>query len=225
LQAQFGGGTPAVLSAITPQLSLAAGSAFTWNVQALVLDNGVPLSGQSIVWQTGITGITAQDNAAAVTASTGIATKTLTVGPLAEGQTATIQACLNGTSECVSYTAFGARPEYASLAAVSGTAQSLAVSDTPDQITLRLLDTDGNPMAGGTVALYQALYAWAPPCAEHGVCPPAQLLATQTSTATSAVDGTVTFGPAALQGIPTRLVGLAVSGNTATVGIDVEQHP
>ena len=28
-------------------------------------------------------------------------------------------------------------------------------------------------MAGGTVALYQALYAWAPPCAPHSVCPPA----------------------------------------------------
>jgi hypothetical protein len=40
---------------------------------------------------------------------------------LTEGQTATINACLNGTSQCVTLTAFGARPEFASLAAVSGT--------------------------------------------------------------------------------------------------------
>ena len=43
LQAQFVGGTPPVLSALTPQLSLAAGATFTWTVQALVENNGVPL--------------------------------------------------------------------------------------------------------------------------------------------------------------------------------------
>jgi hypothetical protein len=42
LQAQFVGGTPPVLSVLTPQLSLAAGATFTWTVQALVENNGVP---------------------------------------------------------------------------------------------------------------------------------------------------------------------------------------
>lgn len=225
LQAQFAAGAAPTLTAITPQLSLAAGATLSWNVQALVLNNGVPVSGQSVAWQTGATGITAQGTGAAVTTSTGIAAQTLRVGPLAEGQTATIQACLNGTSQCVAFTAFGARPEYASLAAVSGTTQSLAVSGTPSQIVLRLLDMDGNPMAGGTVALYQSLYAWAPPCASHGACAPAELLATQTSMAISAVDGTVTFTPATLPGVATNLIGLAASGNTATVNIGIEQHP
>ncbi|MGH9606204.1 MAG: IPT/TIG domain-containing protein [Terracidiphilus sp.] len=225
LQAQFSGGAPAALTAVTPQLSLAAGATFAWSVQALVLQNGAPMSGQSVAWQTAATGIAAQGSAAALTASTGIATNILTVGPLAEGQTAAIQACLNGTSQCVSFTAFGARPDLAFLTPVSGTAQSLAVSGTPSQVVLRLLDTDGNPLAGGTVELYQALYAWAPPCAPHGVCPPAELLAAQASTATSAVDGSVTFTPAALPGVATNLVGLAASGNTGAVGIAVEQHP
>jgi len=225
LQAQFAGGIPPVLTAITPQLSLAAGATFTWNVQALVLQNGAPLSGQSVAWQTGAAGIAPQGSSAAITSSAGIATKTLTVGPLAAGQTATIQACLNGTSQCVSFTAFGARPEYAALAAVSGTTQTLAVSGTPTQVVFRLLDMDGNPMAGGTVALYQALYAWAPPCPPHGACAPAELLATQVSTATSAVDGGVTFTPATLPAVATNLIGIAVSGNTATAVIDVEQHP
>ncbi|MGD0787098.1 MAG: hypothetical protein ABR898_03870, partial [Terracidiphilus sp.] len=88
-----------------------------------------------------------------------------------------------------------------------------------------LLDTDGNPMAGGSVALYQALYAWAPPCAAHGVCAQAPLLAAQSSTATSAIDGTVAFAPASLPGVATNLLGLAVSGNTASVNVAVEQHP
>jgi hypothetical protein len=225
LQAQFVGGTPPVLSALTPLQSVAAGATITWTVQALVLNNGVPAAAQSVAWQTTANGFTVQGSAPASTNSSGIATQALTVGPLAEGQLATIDACLNGTSQCVAFTAIGARPEYAVLEAVSDATQSLSVEGTPGQITLRLLDMDGNPMAAGSVALYQALYAWAPPCAAHGVCPPSNLLASQTATATSALDGTVSFTPATLSGVATNLLGLAASGNTSTIPISVEQHP
>jgi hypothetical protein len=226
LQAQFSGGTSPVLTPLTPQLSLAAGATFTWTVQALVLSNGVPLSAQNVTWQaTSASGIALAGNAAALSNSSGITTNTLIVGPLVEGQTASINACLNGTSQCVAFTAFGARAEYGVLHAVSGTTQSLTLQSTPSQITLRLLDVDGNPMAGGSVSLYQALYAWAPPCAAHGVCPPSPLLATKTATATSAIDGTVTFIPASLPGVATSLLGLAASGTTSTLPIVIEQHP
>ena len=225
LQAQFAGGTPPVLASLTPQLSLAAGATFTWTVQALVLNNGLPLSGQSVAWQMPSSGIVSLGSTAAITNASGIAAKILTVGPLTEGQQVSATACLNGTSQCIAFKAFGSRPEYALLEAVSGTAQSLSLQSTPSQITLRLLDMDVNPMAGGSVELYQALYAWAPPCAAHGVCAPAPLLAAQSATATSAIDGTVAFVPASLPGVATNLVGLAVSGNTATVNIAVEQHP
>jgi hypothetical protein len=225
LQAHFSGGTPPVLASLTPQLSLAAGATFSWTVRALVLNNGVPMGGQAVAWQTTGSGITPQGSAAAITTSSGIATKTLTVGPLTEGQQVTATACLNGTSQCVPFNAFGARPEYASLEAVSGTTQSLAVSGTPSQIALRLFDMNGNPMARGIVNLYQALYAWTPPCSPHSPCPEGELLAAQAATATSAIDGTVTFIPASLPGVATNLLGLAVSGNTATVNIAVERHP
>ncbi|MGA9062224.1 MAG: IPT/TIG domain-containing protein [Terracidiphilus sp.] len=226
IQAQFAGGTPPVLASLTPQLYLAAGAAFTWTVQALVLSNGLPLAGQSVAWQTPSgCGIAAQCPGAALTNSAGIATMMLTVGPLAEGQTVSINACLNGTSQCVAFTAYGARPEYALLEPISGTSQSLSASATPSQIALRLLDMDGHPMAGGTVALYQALYAWSPPCAPNTVCTQGALLATQAASATSAVDGSVTFIPASLFGVATNLLGLAASGSTANVPIAIEQHP
>jgi hypothetical protein len=224
VQSHFAGGTPPVLTALTPRLSVAAGATFTWTVQALVLSDGIPVSGQSVAWQTGVTGISVRGSAAATTTASGVANNTLTVGPLAEGQTAVIQACLNGTSQCVNFTATGARSQYATLTPVSGTLQSLGVADTPAQIVLRLLDMDGNPMAGGTVSLYQALYAWQPPCPPHGRCAASQLLSAQQSTAISAVDGTVIFTPAALPGTPTLLKGLAATGSSA-VNIAVEQHP
>jgi hypothetical protein len=224
LQAQFSGGTPPVLASLSPMLSLAAGATANWTAQALVLSKGLPASGQMVAWQAAGSGMAMQSGAVTTNAN-GIAAKALTVGPLTEGQTATSNACLNGTSQCVAYNAFGARPEYASLVAVSGSAQSLAVSGTASQITLRVLDMDGNPMAGGTVTLYQALYAWAPPCPPHGRCAQSELLATQAATATSALDGTVTFIPASLAGVATNMLGTAVTGNTGSASIAVEQHP
>ena len=83
---------------------------------------------------------------------------------------------------------------------------------------------DGNPMAGGTVALYQALYAWSPPCSPHTVCTQGALLASQTATATSDISGTVTFSPLTLPGVASDLIGIAASGNSATVPIAIEQH-
>jgi hypothetical protein len=226
LQAQFAGGTPPTLTSLTPTLSLAAGATFSWTVQALALSGGVPVANQSVAWQTPSGGgIVPQGPLAALTNSAGMATKTLIVGPLAEGQTATINACLNGTGQCVAFTVFGARTEYALLRPVSGTGQALAAAGTPGQIVLRLLDMDGNPMAGGTVALYQALYAWSPLCSPHTVCAQGALLATQSSSATSAVDGAVSFIPLSLSGVATKLLGTAASGNTATVSVSIEQHP
>jgi hypothetical protein len=223
VQAHFSGGTAPVLAALTPALSLAAGAIISWPTQALVLNSGLPMGGQSVIWQAA-TGITAPGTAA-ISNATGIAKATLTVGPLSEGQQTVSTACVNGTAQCVSFTAFGARAEYASLVAVAGTNQSMAVGATPGQITLRVLDMDGVAMAGGTVTLYQALYAWAPACPPHGRCAEVELLGVQTSTATSGLDGTVNFTAASIPGVATNLIGLAATGDTATLGIAIEQHP
>jgi hypothetical protein len=224
LQAHFSGGTPPVLDALTPNLSVAAGVSVNWTTQALALSNGAPSQGQTVTWQTSAA-IAPVGTSSGTTNADGIATKSLTVGPLNEGQQVTSTACLNGTSQCVNFVALGARPEYAWLEAVAGTAQTLAASATPSQIVLRLRDMNGTPMAGGIVTLYEAVYQWAPPCPTHGRCTQPNLLATQTATATSALDGTVSFAPASIPGVATSLAGLAVTGNSNTLGISIEQHP
>lgn len=224
VQAHFSGGTPPSLAAINPNVSVAAGASIAWTVQALALNNGAPAAGQSVAWQPAA-GITATNGSSAVTTSTGIATKQLGVGPLTEAQQATATACLNGTSKCVTYTALGARPEYATVEPVSGTDQSIAIAGTPAQMVLRVRDMNGNPMAGATVTLYQAVYAWAPPCPPHGRCAQAELLESQTSVATSAVDGTVTFAPATIPGVATNVLVVATTGNAGVVSAAIEQHP
>lgn len=225
IRTEFVGGTPPTLAAIAPLLSVAAGASVAWPTQVLALSNGNPASGQTVAWQPGASGIAVQGSTAAQTGSTGTAVKTLNVGPLSGGQTTTAQACLNGTQQCVNFTVLGARPELASLRAVSGTVQSLASTATPGLITLRVLDTDGNQMAGATVTLYQSLYAWAPPCAPHAACADGALLTTQVGTAVSALDGTVNFAPLSMPGVATMLRSVAVTGNSGNVSIAIEQHP
>jgi hypothetical protein len=193
LQAHFAGGTPPVLRSLTPQLSLAAGATFTWTVQALALTNGSPSVGQTVTWQPSGSGIAVAGPMSALTNSIGIAAKSLTVGPLAEGQSAAIIACVNGTGQCVTYSALGARARFAMLQPVSGNSQSMATNLVPAAITMRVLDMNGNAMAGGAVALYQALYAWAPPCNTHVVCTPGTLLSAQSATATSSIDGLIAY--------------------------------
>jgi hypothetical protein len=223
LQAHFSGATPPALTALTPTLYLAAGATVQWPVQALVLSGGTPTAGQLVTWQSS-TGIVAPGGSVTTNAS-GIASATLAAGPLAEGQTATTNACISGTGTCATFEVFGSRPEYATLAAVSGTSQSLPASSTPAAVTLRVLDMNGNPMAGGTVTVNQALYAWAPACPAHGRCAQAQLLATQATTATSALDGSVTIAPLTLAGVPTDLQGIAATGNAGSLTFAVERHP
>jgi hypothetical protein len=90
---------------------------------------------------------------------------------------------------------------------------------------MRLLDMNGNAMAAGTVSLYQALYAWTPPCNPHVVCPAGVLLSTQSAMATSNIDGLVTFTPTTMPGVATNLEAIAVTGNTAVLPIEIERHP
>ena len=130
LQAHFSGGTPPEISALTPSLSLAAGAAVNWTAEAIVLMNGAPASGQTVSWQAGA-GIAMSSTPATLSSLSGIDSETLSVGPLAKGQQATAKACLNGTTQCATFTVLGARPEYATLETLSGTGQSVSISGTP----------------------------------------------------------------------------------------------
>ncbi|MFZ0394815.1 MAG: IPT/TIG domain-containing protein [Terracidiphilus sp.] len=224
LQAHFSGGTPPGISALTPSLSLAVGASVNWTAEAIVLKNGAPASGQTVTWKAGA-GIGVSPAPATLSSSVGIDSQTLSVGPLTEGQQAMATACLNGTTQCATFSALAARAEYATLQTVSGTGQSVSISGTPAPIILLVHDVDGNEMAGGKVTLYQSLYAWAPPCPPHGRCAQTELIGYQTATAVSSLDGTVSFTPAAIPGVATNTVGIAATGNTSTLAVAIEQHP
>ena len=221
IQCQFAGTAAPQISQLTPTLYVAAGATVSWPVQALVLSNGSPVAGQSVTWQA-VTGMTA---ATGTTNSAGVATGTVTVGPLAGGQSVATKVCLTGSQVCAAVNVFGARPEYATLMAIAGTQQTLPVGQTASAVVMRVVDMNGNPMAGGTVTVAQALWAWVPPCQPHGRCAQPQLLQKQLATYTAGLDGTVTITPLGLANTATMLQGLAATGNAGSLSFTVETHP
>jgi hypothetical protein len=223
LQAHFYGGTPPAITVLTPTLYLAGGATASWPVQALVLSGGNFIAGQQIVWQS-VAGITAPGGTVASNSS-GIAAATLIAGPIAEGQSAISNACISGTQTCAAFTVFASRPEFATLAAVSGVNQTISSSSTPAPVILRVLDRNGNPMAGGTVTIHQTLRSFPPPCPREGRCAQPFVLATQTTSLASALDGTVTIAPLTMPGLATSLIGIATTGNTGSLSFLIEQHP
>ena len=106
------------------------------------------MSGQTVAWQAGRR-YRGSGRSRGICGANGIDSKTLSVGSLAEGQQATATACLNGTSQCAKFTALGARPEYATLETLSGTAPERVHVRNAGPDRMRVRDMNGNPMAAG----------------------------------------------------------------------------
>jgi hypothetical protein len=223
VEAWFIGGAAPEIAAQTQPLYLAAGSTVSWPLQFLVLSNGQPVANQSVQLKTAV-GLNVP-SAASLTNSSGLVSMQVTVGPLPANAWVNVTACVNGSSQCASVMALAEDPSLAFIEAISGTTQSAAVSVAPTPPIFRVWDPIGNPLAGVTVATYQALYAWSAPCQTEGLCPQTQLLATQATTSVSAVDGSLSVAPLALAGVPANLEGIAVAGAVSSVNFNIEMHP
>ena len=219
---EFDGGTPPQIAA-TNTLYLAIGAQSTWNPIAVVLNNGVAVSGSAIHW-TGGPGAQIQ-TAATTTNAAGDASTTVLAGPLAAGATATVYACEAG-GPCATFTINAVHTELASLLPVSGVGQSLPATGTAMPVTLEVVDGSGHPLAGAEVNFYQQLDAWQPPCPAQGRCPaPRQLASPATSSAISDANGLVPFTPMSNNGQPAVLHVQATTGQQGLLQFTITQHP
>ncbi|MFT4112860.1 IPT/TIG domain-containing protein [Silvibacterium sp.] len=219
---EFYGAAPPSISALTPALYLAIGSAFQWTPQALVLNAGSPLSGAAVAWTSTASDITLAAGSS-MTNAAGIAAQTLTAGPFSSGETETVRACY--AAVCAPFTLYAVHLETAVLAPVSGTTQQTAPGVGFAAVTLAVTDAVGHPMAGAAVTFYETLRAWTAPCPTQGSCPPAPVLAQAAAQSISAADGTVTLTPISLDGQPGRLSVLAAAGPSATYSFELDSPP
>jgi hypothetical protein len=222
--AEFTGTAPPSINAVVPNLWLAIGASAQWNAQGLVLNNGAPLSGQTVTWTSMAAGVTVL-TPGSVSNSGGVASSQLATGPLGSGDVVSVEACLAVTAGCTQFTVTAVHTQTAALAAVSGTSQTVSSAQSLAPVVLRVTDAVGHPMACGIVTFYETLTAWTPPCPEHGRCPAAQVLSQQTLQATSADDGSVILTPLSNGGQPVGLAVTAVTGDSAVLSFELEQYP
>jgi protocatechuate 3,4-dioxygenase beta subunit len=155
----------------------------------------------------------------------GSASTSVTVGPLDEGETASVTACESQSSVCAGFSVYASHAEQAGLLPVSGVNQSLAASSTPLPVTLLVIDGGGHPLAGATVDVYQQMDAWEPPCPDTGRCPAAPELGSASVTLTSDANGLVTFSPMNGGGEPVVVRLQATTGDQGLLNFTVVQTP
>ena len=223
--AQFTGTASPLLAALTPNLYIAMGATVQWPVQALALNaSGAPLSGQGVTWAAGGANVSVAANQS-VSGSNGVAANAITAGPFSASVASSANACLAGTSSCVSFNVIPVQPLTEALVGWSGTTQYVAASQAFQPVVLHVTDAFGDPVAGAAVTFAEALYGWTEPCGAQGACPPAPLLAQQSVEATSGIDGSVTLTPLAANGQAGRLQVMAVTGTNATLSFELDAHP
>jgi hypothetical protein len=217
-------GTASSISALTPNLYLAAGATAQWTPQGLVLKNGAPAANTAITWTPVTSGVRAPTSAS-LSGTNGIVTQQLSAGPLPSGITVPVNACFSSGTACAQFNVVSVSPSTALLTPIAGISQNLPAGQPFAPIVLQVTDPLGNPVAGAIVTFYQTLDAWTPACSAQSACPPAPLIQQQSSQLTSAADGTVTLTPIASSGQPVRLNITAVTGSYALLDFALTQYP
>jgi hypothetical protein len=220
--AEFDGGETPQITA-TNTLYIAGNAQVSWQPVALVLSAGLPVQAAAVQWSGGAG---AQINAASSTSNAaGLASTSVTAGPLAEGASASVTACESQSTACAAFNIYASHAEEAGMLPVSGVNQSIAAGIAPMPVTLEVIDGAGHPLAGATVGVYQQMDAWEPPCPETGRCPTAPELGSASATLTSNENGLVSFAPMSGGGQAVVVHMQATIGDQGTLNFTVTQTP
>jgi len=201
---------------------VAAGVTVSWTPQVTLSDSSASVSALGVTWS-GSSGL-AFATPSSGTSIAGIALGTATIGPLAGGQQAQGTACA-WISVCSPLTAVGVAANDLRLSTISGANQSVSTPDTLTAVTLRVVDLNGNPVAGVPVRIDQTVTNWEASCSDIGRCPPASPLATSQAFAISDMGGLVTVQTAGIPGVPTITHLAAIAGTGGFATLSVEKHP
>jgi hypothetical protein len=210
------------VTVLQPVEYVAPGATVAWIPQVSVVENGAPAVGVPVQW-TGSAGL-AVSAATSLANQQGIGLMPATAGPLAAGTQATGQGCA-WNSVCASFAAVGVDSSAWRLVVMEGSGQSVASSATFAPLVVMVTDTGGNPVAGASVAIYQAASAAEMTCPARGRCPVMPLLATSTAAAISDANGLVSVIPMQLPAIGEVTNVAVAAGSQAFVPLSLTQQP
>ncbi len=210
------------VTAVRPVLYIAEGVAVAWQPQVTLVDNSSSTSNVFVSWSS--TSGLAFSEGSSITSATGVALGSAIAGPLPAGTRAEGRACSWGTI-CAPLAAQGVSADEWRLILVDGAAQSVPTGSTMAPVTIRVVDAEGNPVAGVPVSIEQTVGEWEAACPGSGRCPVAATLSASQNSAVSNVDGLVTVTPSQISGVPTTTRIAAIAGSHGFATLALETHP
>lgn len=238
-----------------PVQYIAEGLLVAWTPQVVLFDNSASTAGQPISWTgtpglslSGsplvpqaavavrasaiaaalVTGIRAKglsySAATSISDAAGVARGGATAGPLAAGTRAQGYACA-WISVCTPVIAQAVGAGEWRIATVSGSAQTVSAGGALAPVLLRIVNANGDPIAGVPVQIEQTVSAWEAACLDTGRCPLASTLAATRASAVSDTDGLISVLPAQITGVPTVTRIAAIAGLAGFATLSVEAHP
>jgi hypothetical protein len=199
------------LTALNPNLYVAAGAHVDWMPQVLLADNAASVVGVPVQWTANSGSVSVSPSATFADAGS-IAQTAVGVGLLGINATASVTAC-GWAAVCAEFTVQSVAPDQWGLEVVSGSGQAVAAGATLAPVVLRVVDPGGHPVAGAPVDVHQVLEPRAASCPDTGRCPIAPVYSKASVTLVSSIDGTVTITPLDLAGQPV-ICNIAVATGT-----------
>lgn len=210
------------VTAARPVQYIAEGASVTWIPRVTLADNSASVSNLPVSW-TGTPGLSFSVGSS-LSGGDGVALGSATAGPLAAGVRAQGYTCawVNFCSPLIAQ-AVGAG-EWR-IAIVSGAGQSVSVGDTLGALVLRVVNANGDPVAGVPVQIDQIVSGWEATCPDAGRCPIASTIASIQTSAVSDMDGLLTVTPTQVAGVPAITRVAAIAGSAGFVTLSLETHP
>ena len=201
---------------------LAAGASGLWTLQLSALQDGAPTASAPVSWN--VSSGLSLAAAASVTGASGTAQAEVNGGTVLAGSVSTLTGCA-WTAECAIWTLYGVDPSEWQVAVAGGAGQSIAQKQTLGPVALLVTDNSGHALQGAPVMLYQRVLAWQGTCPLPNPCPAAAVLASSQATVVSDANGTVSFAPLQVAGVPQTVEIAASTGTQGFVTLTLVKTP
>jgi len=211
-----------LLTVVRPVQYIAEGARVTWTPRVTLADNSASTSNLPVSW-TGAPGLSLSASSS-MTGAAGAALGSATAGPLADGDRAQGDACA-WVNVCSPLVAQGVGAHEWRLAVVSGTGQSVSRGETLAAVVLRVVNADGDPVAGVLVQIDQIVSEWEAACPDAGRCPIASTITSTKTSGVSDMDGLLSVLPTQVAGVPAVTRIAIVAGMVGFATLSLETHP
>lgn len=205
-----------------PVQFVAENVSLNWAPQVTLTDDSASTSNVPVSW-VGSPGLSFS-NPSTLSNASGVALGSASAGVLAAGASSQGMACAWSTV-CSPITVRAVGSKDWRITVVSGSEQSIAGIDTLAAVVLRVVNAQGNPIAGVPVQVEQTVSIWEAACPAIGRCPSAAVVSSSQVSAVSNIDGLVTISPAQLSGVASITQIAAIAGSQGFAALSLEKHP